>query len=144
MFSSEWFITSLPNCIDPNPIYLPLFKSPQVVHDAIFYERPPTKVRKVKGMDIVLDPYQMVLSEMNLDLKKWETILSKNAISLSGNKDHLNRMESVIKNDFMVIPYGMLLTRLYRHVLTTQPIDISDIHLLADHVMVPLTEEHAH
>ncbi|GKB95685.1 hypothetical protein Tco_0981822 [Tanacetum coccineum] len=81
----------------------------------------------------------MVLSEMKLDFKKWETILSENVISLSGNKDHpnvcliymlyclanqkpfnlayyiANRMESVIKSELMVLPYGMLLTRLYRH-----------------------------
>ncbi|GKC18968.1 hypothetical protein Tco_1021118 [Tanacetum coccineum] len=50
------------------------------------------------------------------------------------------RMESVIKSDFMVLPYGMLLTRLYRHVNTTYPYAISDIHHLVDHVMIPLTE----
>ncbi|GKA26079.1 hypothetical protein Tco_0712188 [Tanacetum coccineum] len=54
------------------------------------------------------------------------------------------RMASVIKSDFMVLPYGMLLTRLYGHVLTTQPIAITNIHYLADHVMVPLTEGQAH
>ncbi|GJZ32883.1 hypothetical protein Tco_0578319 [Tanacetum coccineum] len=110
------------------------------VCDAIFYERPPTKVRKVKGKEVVPDPYQMVLSEMKLDFKKWETILSENAISLPRNKDHPNvclvymlyclanqkcfnlayymakRMASVIKSDFMMLPYEMLLTRLYRHV----------------------------
>ncbi|GJX77131.1 hypothetical protein Tco_0323942 [Tanacetum coccineum] len=68
----------------------------------------------------------MVLSKMKLDFKKWETILSENAISLSGNKDHPNaclvymlyclanekrfnldyymakRMASMIKSDSMV------------------------------------------
>ncbi|GKC73424.1 hypothetical protein Tco_1119307 [Tanacetum coccineum] len=53
-------------------------------------------------------------------------------------------MASVIKNDFMVLPYGMLLTRLYMHVHTTQPIDISDIHFLTNHVMVPLIEGRTH
>ncbi|GJR00321.1 hypothetical protein Tco_0523305 [Tanacetum coccineum] len=38
----------------------------------------------------------------------------------------------------------MLPTRLYMHVLTTQPIAITDIHFLADHVMVPLTKGRAH
>ncbi|GJX54783.1 hypothetical protein Tco_0283152 [Tanacetum coccineum] len=40
----------------------------------------------------------------------------------------------------MVLPYGMLLTRLYRHVHTTYPFAISDIHYLVDHVMIPLTK----
>ncbi|GKF29590.1 hypothetical protein Tco_0095932 [Tanacetum coccineum] len=47
---------------------------------------------------------------------------------------------SVIKSDFMVLPYGMLLTCLYWHVHSTQPFAISNINFLADHVMVPLTE----
>ncbi|GJV01206.1 hypothetical protein Tco_1334775 [Tanacetum coccineum] len=54
------------------------------------------------------------------------------------------RMESVIKRDFMVLHYGMLLTRLYRHVLTIQPISITNIHYLVDHVMLPLIEGWAH
>ncbi|GJT39938.1 hypothetical protein Tco_0939803 [Tanacetum coccineum] len=106
----------------------------------------------------------MVSSEVKLDFKKWETILSENAVSLSGNKVHPNvcitymlycltiqkpfnlayyiskRMESVTRSDVMVLPYGMLLTRLYRHVHTTHPFAISDIHYLVDHVMIPLTE----
>nr|GEW07088.1 hypothetical protein [Tanacetum cinerariifolium] len=46
----------------------------------------------------------------------------------------------VIKSNFMVLFYGMLLTRLYKHVHTTHPFAISDIHYLVDHVMIPLTE----
>ncbi|GKA00610.1 hypothetical protein Tco_0673160 [Tanacetum coccineum] len=110
----------------------------------------------------------MVNSEMKLYFKKWEAILSENVISLSGNKDHLNaclvymlycltiqkpfniayyitmRMGSVIKSDFMVLPYGMLLTRLYRHVRTTHPFAVSDNHCLVNHVMIPLTEGKTH
>nr|GEV01772.1 hypothetical protein [Tanacetum cinerariifolium] len=125
---------------------------------------PPSKTHKVKGNPVVLDPYKMVNSEMKLDFKKCETILSENAISLSGNKDHPNaclvymlycltiqklfnlayytamRIASVIKSNFMVLPYGMLLTRLYKHVHTTHLFSISDIHYLVNHVMIPLTE----
>ncbi|GJX65816.1 hypothetical protein Tco_0300159 [Tanacetum coccineum] len=53
-------------------------------------------------------------------------------------------MASAIKSDLMVLPYGMLLTHLYRCVLSTQPIAITDIHYLVDHVMVPLIEGRAH
>ncbi|GKA32631.1 hypothetical protein Tco_0718998, partial [Tanacetum coccineum] len=79
----------------------------------------------------------MELNEMKPIFKKWEVILSENVISLAENKDHLNaclvymlyflatqkpfnlayymvkRMVGVIKNDRMVLPYGMLLTLLY-------------------------------
>nr|GEY45688.1 hypothetical protein [Tanacetum cinerariifolium] len=52
-------------------------------------------------------------------------------------------MESVT-SDVMVLPYGMLLTRLFEHVRTTHPIAISDLYCLSDHVMVPLTEAKTH
>ncbi|GKD92316.1 hypothetical protein Tco_1372153 [Tanacetum coccineum] len=95
--------------------------------------------------------------------KMLEVILSENVISLTGNKDHLNdclvymlyclstqkpfnlaycmvkRMVGVIKKEKMVFPYGMLLTRLYRHVSTFQPCPLIDKHFLTPNVMVPLT-----
>ncbi|GJV85596.1 hypothetical protein Tco_1525494 [Tanacetum coccineum] len=166
MFSTEWSISSFPTCIDPNPtIYLPPIEDPKVARNTIFYESPPRKTHKIKKKPVVLDPYQMVSSKVKLDFKKWETILSKNVVSLSGNKDHPNAcmaymlycltihkqfnlayyiakiMESVTRSDVMVLPYGLLLTRLYRYVHTTYPFAISDIHYLVDHVMIPLTEE---
>ncbi|GJZ83270.1 hypothetical protein Tco_0648443 [Tanacetum coccineum] len=109
----------------------------------------------------------MVPSEIKTEFKRWETILSENAICLLGIKDHPNfcliymlyclanqrkfnlayyiakRMASVIKSDFMVLPYAMLLTCLYRHVLSIHPFPTPNIHILVDHVMVPLTEGRA-
>ncbi|GJW61134.1 hypothetical protein Tco_0110469 [Tanacetum coccineum] len=161
MYSLEWSISSLPNCVNPNSIYLTPLDDPVVVLDAIFNERPPTKRRKVKGKEVVPDLFQMVLSEMKTGFMKWETILSENAISLSRNKDHPNaclvymlyclhnqkrfnltyymakRMASVIKSDLMVLSYGMLLTRLYRHAHTMEPCPTKDARYLIDHVMVP-------
>ncbi|GKB56111.1 hypothetical protein Tco_0912297 [Tanacetum coccineum] len=167
-FSSDWAISSLPNCIDSNlDIYLSPVEDPSIICDALFYERPLGKTPKVKGQAIVLDPFQIVLSELKLDFKKWETILSENIIRLIGKKDHPNaclsyvlycltiqkpfnlayyiakRIESVTKSDVMALPYGMLLTRLYEHVCTTHPYAISDLHHLVDHVMIPLTKGRA-
>ncbi|GJW33394.1 hypothetical protein Tco_0053426 [Tanacetum coccineum] len=106
----------------------------------------------------------MELNEMKPIFKKWEVILSENVISLTGTKYHLNaylvymiyclatqkpfnlayymgkRMVGVIKNDKMVLPYDMLLTRLYMHVSTIQPCPLTDGHFLTPHVMVPLTK----
>ncbi|GJT88955.1 hypothetical protein Tco_1070672, partial [Tanacetum coccineum] len=54
------------------------------------------------------------------------------------------RMASVFKSDLMVLPYAMLLTRLYRHVLTMEPRPTTDVHYLVNHFMIPLTEGRAH
>ncbi|GJV24809.1 hypothetical protein Tco_1377504 [Tanacetum coccineum] len=134
MFSPEWSIALLPNCVDPNPTNLTPLDDPVVV-------------------------------QIKTGFRKWGTILSENVIYLSRNKDHPNaclvymlycltnqkcfnlayyiakRMASVIKSNFMVLLYAMLLTRLYRHVLTIQPFPTTNVHYLVDHVMVPLTEE---
>ncbi|GJY40735.1 hypothetical protein Tco_0428005 [Tanacetum coccineum] len=123
VFTSEWAISSLPNSVDSNPdIYPPPHEDPLLIHDALFYPRPPSKTK------------------LKTNVKKWEIILSENAISLTGNKDHpnaclcymlycltigrqfnlayyiANRMISVTKSADMTLPYGMLLTRLVEHV----------------------------
>ncbi|GJR70072.1 hypothetical protein Tco_0016137 [Tanacetum coccineum] len=140
---------------------------PLVIRDTIFYARPLGKTHKVKGKPVVIDPFQMVISELKLDFKKWETILSESVISLTGNKDHPNaclsymlycltigkqfnfayyiakRMESVTKSDVMALPYGMLLTRFFKHVHTSHPYAITVLHDLVDHVVIPLTEGRA-
>nr|GEV90886.1 hypothetical protein [Tanacetum cinerariifolium] len=161
---SKESIASLPKSVDPNPVYHTPLDDPLIIRDAIFNERPSPKCNTKKGETIFHDPYQMELSEMKQGFRKWETILSENVISLMGNKDHPNdclvymlfclvnrkpfnlayyivkRMASVVKHDISSLPYGMLLTRLYRHVQTIQPCPVTDAHFLTDHVMVPLTE----
>ncbi|GJR58337.1 hypothetical protein Tco_1500499 [Tanacetum coccineum] len=166
VFTLEWAISSLPNGVDSNPdIYPPPHEDPLLICDALFYQRPPGKTCKVKRVNVTPDPFQMVLSELKINLKKWEIILSENAISLTGNKDHPNaclcymiyyltigkpfniayyiskRMVSVTKSADMTLPYGMLLARLFEHVRVAHPYAFSDDLYLVDHVMIPLIEK---
>ncbi|GKA11828.1 hypothetical protein Tco_0691374 [Tanacetum coccineum] len=54
VFTSDWPISSLPNVIDSNPdIYPPLIEDPLLIHDTLFYQRPPGKTRKVKEIIMV-------------------------------------------------------------------------------------------
>ncbi|GJW22085.1 hypothetical protein Tco_0032707 [Tanacetum coccineum] len=86
VFTPDWPISSLPNGVDSNPdIYPPPHEDFLLIRDTLFYERPTGKTRKVKGVSTTLDPFQMVLSELKVNLKKWETILSENVISLTGS-----------------------------------------------------------
>ncbi|GJW30349.1 hypothetical protein Tco_0047224 [Tanacetum coccineum] len=106
----------------------------------------------------------MIVSELKIDLKKWEIILSENAISLTRNKDHpnarlcymlycltigkhfnlayyiANRMVSVTKSADMTLPYRMLLTRIFEHVRINHPYSSNELYL-GDHVMIPLSEK---
>ncbi|GJX16887.1 hypothetical protein Tco_0217719 [Tanacetum coccineum] len=112
---------------------------PLLIRDALFDPIPPGKTHK-------------------------EIILSENAISLTGNKDHpnaclcymlyclatgnhfnlayyiVNRMDSVTKSADMTLPYGMLLTRLVEHIRVSYPHAFLDDLYLVDHVMIPLSE----
>ncbi|GJY92439.1 hypothetical protein Tco_0508221 [Tanacetum coccineum] len=91
VYTPEWPISSLQNGFDSHPdIYRPPHEDSSLIRDALFYERTQPKTRKMKGVDTTLDPFQMIISKLKTNLKKWEIILSENAISLTGNKDHPN------------------------------------------------------
>ncbi|GKA29011.1 hypothetical protein Tco_0715256 [Tanacetum coccineum] len=106
----------------------------------------------------------MIVSELKIDLKKWEIILSENSISLTRNKDHpnaclcymlycltigkhfnlayyiANRLVSVTKSADMTLPHRMLLTRIFEHVRVNHPYSSYELYLV-DYVMIPLSEK---
>ncbi|GKE45998.1 hypothetical protein Tco_1473282, partial [Tanacetum coccineum] len=91
VYTPDWPISSLQYVVDPHPdIYPPPQEDSSLIRDAIFYERTQTKTQKIKGIEIILDPFQMIVSELKIEFKKWEIILSENVVSLTGNKDHPN------------------------------------------------------
>ncbi|GJY14559.1 hypothetical protein Tco_0384981 [Tanacetum coccineum] len=130
MFSPDWSIASLLKCIDPNPVYLTPLDDPDVVRDAIFNEKPPAKRRPNSDHPNTCLVYMLYF------------LANRKPFNLAYYM--ANRMVYVIKSDLMVLPYGMLLTRLYRHVLTIQPCHVTNAHYLMDHVMVYLTEGRTH
>ncbi|GJW43370.1 hypothetical protein Tco_0072169 [Tanacetum coccineum] len=107
----------------------------------------------------------MINTELRDEFKKWNIIISENAISLTGHKDHPNaslcymlyclatgkhfnlayyiahRMISVTQSSEMTLPYAMLLTRLFKYVRTKQPYPLSNDFQLVDHVMIPLSNK---
>nr|GEV98656.1 hypothetical protein [Tanacetum cinerariifolium] len=119
--------------VDSNPdIYPPPHKDPLLIRGALFYQRPPGKTCKVKGVNVTLDPFQMVLSELKINLKKWEIILTY-YIAKS--------MVSVTKSADMTLPFEMLLTRLFEHVRVAHPHALLDDLYLVDHVRIPFSKK---
>ncbi|GKB78388.1 hypothetical protein Tco_0945283 [Tanacetum coccineum] len=51
------------------------------------------------------------------------------------------QMEFVTKQAWLILPYGMLLTRLFKHLMSENPELSSDYYILYDHVMYPLTAQ---
>ncbi|GKC07005.1 hypothetical protein Tco_0998615 [Tanacetum coccineum] len=56
--TSEWPISSLSRHCDPHPnLYPPPHEDPSLIHDALFHTRTEPKYQKIKGEDVVLDPF---------------------------------------------------------------------------------------
>ncbi|GJS15386.1 hypothetical protein Tco_0409858 [Tanacetum coccineum] len=157
VYTPDWPISSLQYVVDPHPdIYPPSHEDPSLICDALFYEITQPNTRKIKGTDTILNPFQMIVSELKIEFIKWEVILSENAVSLTRNKDHpnaclcymlycltiekpfnlayyiANQMASVTKSADMTLPYGMLLTWLFEHVRVNHPYTIGIKRLLND------------
>ncbi|GJY72704.1 hypothetical protein Tco_0476407 [Tanacetum coccineum] len=67
----KWPISSIQNGVDSHPdSYPPPREDLSLVRDALFYERTQPKTRKMKGVDTILDPFQMIVFELKIDLKK--------------------------------------------------------------------------
>ncbi|GJR75058.1 hypothetical protein Tco_0087423 [Tanacetum coccineum] len=91
VYTPDWPISSLQYVADPHPdIYPPPYEDPSLIRDALFYERTQAKTQKMKGVNTILDPFQMIVSELKINFKKWEVILSENVVSLIENKGHPN------------------------------------------------------
>ncbi|GJT03525.1 hypothetical protein Tco_0824694 [Tanacetum coccineum] len=58
VYTPEWPISPLPNGVDSNPdIYPPPHEEPLLIREGLFYQRPPGKSHKVKGVSTTLDPF---------------------------------------------------------------------------------------
>ncbi|GJV30302.1 hypothetical protein Tco_1386750 [Tanacetum coccineum] len=91
LYSSEWSISSLQRSCNPHPnLYPPPHEDLSLVRDALFHPRTDPKTRTIKSDSVTLEPFQMINNELRENFKKWEIILSDNAISLTGHKDHPN------------------------------------------------------
>ncbi|GJU43418.1 hypothetical protein Tco_1200684 [Tanacetum coccineum] len=82
----------------------------------------------MKVAKYILDPFQMVNTELKEVFKKWDIILSENAISLTGHKNH---------------PTASLCYMLYCLTIR-KPFNIAYYiahRMLVDHVMIPLSNK---
>ncbi|GJS37417.1 hypothetical protein Tco_0535799 [Tanacetum coccineum] len=77
--------------------------------------------RTIKSQMVSLNPNQILTKELSPDMKQWEVIIEMKIYTPTAN-----------------LPYGMFLTRLYRHVMETYPHLDNGIYDIVDRVMRPL------
>ncbi|GJW53380.1 hypothetical protein Tco_0097465 [Tanacetum coccineum] len=136
--------------------------SPSVVKSFIQIPRQGQVTRTKNKKTIVVDKNEILTREIQPHMKPWVDIIRENAICLGGHKDHvsaclchmlycietstrynlaffvLKRMEKTRSKPKELLPYGMLLTRLFKHVVSVFPELAIDRYISHDRVMHPL------
>nr|GFA26125.1 pentatricopeptide repeat-containing protein [Tanacetum cinerariifolium]GFA28934.1 pentatricopeptide repeat-containing protein [Tanacetum cinerariifolium] len=115
--------------------------------------------------EVEVQDYQILTREIVSTLKPWEEIIWENVFCLGGNRDHVSaclcymlycvansekfnlayfmekRMEWVTKQAKLILPYGILLTRLFDFLIDENPKLQNESYVLYDRVMNPLTAQ---
>ncbi|GJW88170.1 hypothetical protein Tco_0163510 [Tanacetum coccineum] len=124
------------------------------------------QVRRIRhGKEIYVLEYQVLTREIEPTLKPLEEIIRENVFCLGGNRDHVpaclcymlycvvhsekfnlvyfmaKRMEWVTKQKRLILPYGMLLTRLFKFIVTKNPELENESYVLYDRAMTPLAAQ---
>ncbi|GJW15723.1 hypothetical protein Tco_0019856 [Tanacetum coccineum] len=135
--------------------------TPEEIHQFLQFQRVDSN-RKIKNKNVILSPNQVLTKELRRDLKRWNELIYENVFELGGHRDHLlaclahilcyilaeqqynlayffvKRIESARATPKAYLPYGMFLTRLFRHVMELYPHLDNGIYNFVDHVMRPL------
>ncbi|GJW08898.1 hypothetical protein Tco_1571321 [Tanacetum coccineum] len=121
------------------------------------------RIRHEEEIDVL--EYQVLTCEIEPSLKALEEIIWENVFCLGGNRDYVlaclcfmlyyvvhskkfnlayyiaKRMEWVTKQARLLLPYGMLLTRLFTFIMNENPELNNESYVLYDHVMTPLAAQ---
>ncbi|GJT38073.1 retrovirus-related pol polyprotein from transposon TNT 1-94 [Tanacetum coccineum] len=100
------------------------------------------RIRHEEEIDVL--EYQVLTREIEPTLKPLEEIIQENVFCLG--KFNLayymaKRMEWVTKQARLILPYGMLLTRLFRFIMNEYPELYNESYVLHDRVMTPLAAQ---
>ncbi|GKC62580.1 hypothetical protein Tco_1095178 [Tanacetum coccineum] len=118
--------------------------------------------RTIKSKNFILSPDQILTKELKQDMKRWEEHIHENVFRLGVHWDHLPACLAhmlyciVVEEQYNIayfsvkrivnaratptsnLPYGMVLTRLYRHIMEIYPHLDNGIYNAVDRVMRPL------
>ncbi|GJU63869.1 hypothetical protein Tco_1245704 [Tanacetum coccineum] len=137
--------------------------SPRVIKSLIQIPRQGQETRTKNKKTIVVGENEILTREIQTYMKPWVDIIRENAICLGVHTDHvsaclchmlycietstpynlaffiLKRMEKTRNKPKELLPYGMLLTRLFKHVVSVSLEVAFDHYLLRDRAMHSLT-----
>ncbi|GJR93296.1 hypothetical protein Tco_0265470 [Tanacetum coccineum] len=157
-----WLVDYLSISVSSKGRYKITPPSPNIVKSLIQNPRQGQVTRTKNKKTVVVDKNEILTREIQPHIKPWVDIIRENAICLGGHKDHvsaclchmlycietstsynlaffiLKRMEKPRNKPKELLLYGMLLTRLFKHVVSIFPELAIDHYPLCDLVMNPL------
>ncbi|GJU98729.1 hypothetical protein Tco_1328000 [Tanacetum coccineum] len=161
VFTNEWDLGSLAYSQETEGPYHTNLPTPEEIHQFLQFQRVDPN-RTIKNKNVILSPNQVLTKELRQDLKRWNKLIYENLFGLGGHQDYLSaclahilycilaeqqynlayffvkRIESARATPKAYLPYGMFLTRLFRHVMEHYPHLNNGIYNVFDHVMRPL------
>lgn len=166
VYSDKWSLSILERIDDRIHPYDTPLTSKEIIRDHLFRPRVSGTRYTRQGNEVDRDPFSMELNELKPQFAKWEEILRANVISSIGNRDHINaclcymlysistrqpfnlayyiakRMTNIPVHGRPALPYGMLLTRLFRAFAPIPPNDkgFCPDYTLVPHIFVPLSD----
>ncbi|GJS21411.1 hypothetical protein Tco_0450043 [Tanacetum coccineum] len=165
VFTDKWSLDELAYGVPTDGPYQTNPPSPDDIISSIRIDRE-GQVRRIRHEEeINVLEYQILTREIVPTLKPLEEIIRENIFCLGGNRDHVpaclcymlycvvhsekfnlayymaKRMEWVTKQKRLILPYGMLLTRLFKLIMNENHELYNESYVLYDHVMNPLAAQ---
>ncbi|GJW27399.1 retrovirus-related pol polyprotein from transposon TNT 1-94 [Tanacetum coccineum] len=157
-----WSLDHLSVSVPSRGLYKTKSPSPRVFKNLIQVPRQGQETRTKNKKTIVVGEHKILTREIQTHMKPWVDIICENTICIGGHRDHvfaclchmlycietstpynlaffiLKRMEKTRFKPKELLPYGMLLTRLFKHVVSVSPELAFDHYLSHDRTMHPL------
>ncbi|GJS34613.1 hypothetical protein Tco_0532995 [Tanacetum coccineum] len=157
-----WSLDHLSVSVPTKGLYKTKPPTPRVIKSHIQIPRQGQETRTKNKETIVVGENEILTREIRTHMKPWVEIIRENVFCQGGHKDHvsaclchmlycietstpynlayfiLKRMEKTLFKPKELLPYGMLLTRLFKHVVSVSPELAFDHYLSYDRVMYPL------
>nr|GEX39397.1 hypothetical protein [Tanacetum cinerariifolium] len=164
-FTDRWSFDELAYGVPSDGLYQTNPPSYDDIISSIQIDREGQVCRIRHEEEIDVQEYQVLTREIEPTLKPLEEIIRENVFCLGGNRDHVStclcymlycvvhsekfnlayymakRMKRVTKQSRLILPYGMLLTRLFKFIINENPKLHKESYVLYDRVMTPLAAQ---
>ncbi|GJR93996.1 hypothetical protein Tco_0266170 [Tanacetum coccineum] len=165
VFTNKWDLASLEYSQESEGPYCTHLPTPDDIRRLLKLERILVD-RTIKSQTVSLNPNQILTKELSSDMEQWEELIRENVFGLGGHRDRLpaclahllycvvakeqynlayffvKRIQYARATPTANLPYGMFLTRLYRHVMETYPHLDNGIYDIARHSVSSSSPHH--